>query len=160
MLAASAVMAASQERVSGTDQWPQFRGPRAGIVADDPKLPDTWSTSQNVVWSTDIPGLGWSSPIVWGDQIFVTSAISSGEQTPPKPGLYAGTLLYDAKVPHRWMVYAIDFATGKIRGQRQVATMVPSGPKHLKNSFASETPVTDGERLYVYFAPIGVFALA
>lgn len=140
-------------------QWPQFRGPQAGVVADDPALPDRWSTAENVVWATAVPGLGWSSPIVWNDQIFVTSVISSGASTPPKPGLYAGTLLYDSKAPHRWMVYAVDFVTGKIRWQRELRNIVPPGPKHLKNSFASETPVTDGERLYVYFAGIGLFAL-
>lgn len=54
--------------------WPQFRGLQAGVVSDDPALPDTWSTTENVAWKTDIPGTGWSSPIVWGDHVFVTSA--------------------------------------------------------------------------------------
>jgi outer membrane protein assembly factor BamB len=155
---APALLASPPEPVSA-DQWPQFRGLRAGTIEDDPRLPESWSSTENVAWRADVPGLGWSSPIVWNDQIFITSVISSGEQTPPKPGLYAGTLLYDSKAPHRWMVYAIDFNTGKLRWERELANMVPRGPKHLKNSFASETPVTDGERLYVYFAPIGVFAL-
>ena len=158
-LVATVSMAASQGPVPATEEWPQFRGPQAGIVVDDPMLPDTWSTSQNVVWSAEVPGLGWSSPIVWGNQIFVTSVISSGAATAPKPGLYAGTLVYDSKVPHRWMVHAFDFATGRMRWQRELRNMAPPGPKHLKNSFASETPVTDGERVYVYFASIGLFAL-
>ena len=59
------------------DQWPQFRGPRSNGVADDPHLPDTWSTTRNVVWKTEIPGSGWSSPVVWGDRIFVTSVVST-----------------------------------------------------------------------------------
>ena len=90
--------------VSASDHWPQFRGVEAGVAADDPALPETWSTTQNVVWSLDVPGLGWSSPVAWGDQIFITSVISSGKVAPPQRGLYAGTLLYDSKVPHRWMV--------------------------------------------------------
>ena len=74
--------------VSASEQWPQFRGLSAGVVADDPALPDTWSQTENVVWKTDIPGLGWSSPVVWGDHIIVTSAISAGREQPPVTGLY------------------------------------------------------------------------
>ncbi len=73
---------------AATDQWPQFRGPAAGVIPDDPALPVTWSETENVVWKTTIPGLGWSSPIVWDDHIFLTSAISSGHELPPAPGLY------------------------------------------------------------------------
>jgi outer membrane protein assembly factor BamB len=144
--------------VSASDRWPQFRGLEAGAVADDPALPDTWSPTQNVVWSLDVPGLGWSSPVVWGDQIFITSVISSGKATAPQRGIYSGTMSYDSQVRHRWMVYGVDLATGKIRWQQEIRDIVPPGPKHLKNSFASETPVTDGERVYVQFANIGLFA--
>src|SRR5262245_4038033 len=66
--------------VAATDQWPQFRGPNAGVSPDDPALPDTWSEKSNVVWKTGIPGLGWSSPIVWDDHIIITSAISAGKE--------------------------------------------------------------------------------
>ena len=144
--------------ISASNRWPQFRGLEAGAITDDPALPDTWSTTQNVVWSRDVPGLGWSSPVVWGDNIFITSVISSGKATQPERGIYPGTLLYNSTVPHSWMVYAVDFGTGNIRWQRELRRMVPPRPKHLKNSFASETPVTDGERVYVYFANIGLFA--
>ena len=140
------------------DQWPQFRGLNAGVVADDPALPDVWSPTQNVAWRLDVPGLGWSSPVVWGDHVFVTSVISSGETTAPQRGIYPGTLVYDSTAPHTWMLYDVDFLTGKIRWQQEVRKAVPPGPKHLKNSFASETPVTDGERVYVYFAALGLFA--
>jgi len=140
------------------EQWPQFRGPSAGVAADDPALPETWSKTENVAWAIDVPGLGWSSPVVWGDQIFLTTVVSSGQATPPQKGLFAGTLPYEAKVPHRWVVYAIDFETGKVRWQRDIRTIVPLRPKHIKNSFASETPVTDGQRVYVLFADLGLFA--
>src|SRR5262249_31076957 len=76
--------------VSDNDQWPQFRGPQSIGVVEDPQLPDKWSATENVAWKTDIPGLGWSSPIVWGDKIFVTSVISSADIEPPKKGLYFG----------------------------------------------------------------------
>lgn len=144
--------------ISATDRWPQFRGVDAGAVADDPALPDMWSATQNVAWSLDIPGLGWSSPVVWGDHIFVTSVISSGTAAAPQRGIYPGSLPYDARVRHRWMVHAVSLATGKMLWQREIRNIVPPASKHIKNSFASETPVTDGERVYVYFANIGLLA--
>src|SRR6266581_998994 len=95
--------------VSATDQWPQFRGLQAGVVADDPTLPDTWSETDNIAWKVAIPGLGWSSPVVWDDHIFLTSAISSGEEKAPVPGLYDEHDHVKASAPHRWMLYDVDF---------------------------------------------------
>ena len=74
--------------VSANDEWPMFRGTNAGVATDHPDLPDHWSETENVVWKVDIPGLGWSSPIIWGDHVFVTTAISDGEEPQPVKGLY------------------------------------------------------------------------
>src|SRR4029079_94316 len=124
-------------------------------------LPETWSETENVAWKTNIPGLGWSSPIVWDDHVFVTAAISAGEEAAPIKGLYdpgddQGSLR-DSTV-HRWMVYDLDFNTGRIRWQRELHSSAPSTSRHIKNSFASETPVTDGERVYVYAGSVGLVA--
>jgi outer membrane protein assembly factor BamB len=137
-------------------QWPQFRGPDAGAIADDPALPDTWSEKQNIAWKTAIPGLGWSSPIVWDDHIFLTSAISDGKEPPPAPGLYDEHDHVKASAPQHWMVYDIEFKTGKIRWQRELKNGEPPLLRHVKNSYASETAVTDGERVYVYFGSLGL----
>src|SRR5262245_9837760 len=94
--------------VSADDRWPQFRGPQSTGVVEDPNLPDKWSATENVAWKTDIPGLGWSSPIVWGDRIFITSVISSAEIEPPKKGLYFGGERGLPTAEHRWMVYSVD----------------------------------------------------
>jgi len=139
------------------EDWPQFRGTLAGVGQDHPDLPDTWSTTENVVWKVDVPGLAWSSPVIWGDHVFFTSVASSVPQDPPKPGFYLGDWPA-SKAPHRWMVYDVDFTTGKTRWEREVSTAPPALAKHLKNSYASETPVTDGERVYVYFGNVGLFA--
>jgi len=144
--------------VSATDQWPQFRGSHAGVVADDPALPETWSESDNVAWKTNIPGLGWSSPVVWDDHIILTSAISSGQEKPPAPGLYDEHDHVEAAAPQRWVVYDVDFKTGRIRWQRELRSAKPSILRHVKNSYASESAVTDGERVYVYFGSIGLLA--
>jgi hypothetical protein len=142
--------------VLGAQHWPQFRGATAGVGADHPDLPDTWSTSTNVAWVADIPGIGWSSPVVWGDHVFLTTVINTGNQEAPKPGLYVGNWPAST-APHRWMVYDVDFATGKVRWAKEVDRVPPGHAKHLKNSYASETPVTDGERVYAYFANLGLF---
>ena len=141
------------------DRWPQFRGSQSLGTADAPNLPDTWSKTENVAWTTAIPGVGWSSPIVWGDNIFVTSVISSAEGEKPKKGLYMGGERPPAKDEHRWVVYCVDFKTGKIRWDREVyrGILTSAQSKHLKNSYASETPVTDGERVYAYFGNVGLF---
>src|SRR5207249_2654005 len=64
--------------------WPQFRGPAAMGIADNPNLPDHWSTNENVAWKIEVPGRGWSSPIVWGERVFLTTVVSEGEIEPPK----------------------------------------------------------------------------
>jgi len=145
--------------VSAHAQWAQFRGPNAGDVGDDPALPVTWNETDNVVWTIDIPGLSWSSPVVWEDTIFVTSAISAGEEPDPIPGLYDPGEENGAtrsSQSHRWVVYNIAFHTGAVRWVRELHSGAPTIARHIKNSFASETPVTDGRRVYVYFGSAGV----
>ena len=144
---------------SAAENWPQFRGPKSMGVADDPNLPEKWSATENVAWKTEIPGHGWSSPVVWGDRIFVTSAIPSAPIEQPKKGLYFGGNRETprADVP-RWVVYALDWRTGKIVWEREVHRGVPQTARHLKNTYASETPATDGERVYAYFGNLGLYS--
>ncbi|PYP86688.1 MAG: serine/threonine protein kinase [Blastocatellia bacterium AA13] len=143
--------------VAADEKWPQFRGSQSIPVAEDPTLPDAWSPTENVAWKVDIPGSGWSSPVVWGDTIFLTSVVSSVEGEKPKKGLYFGGERKPPADEHRWMVYAVDFKTGKIKWEREVNRGLPPASRHLKNTYASETPVTDGERVYAYFGNLGIF---
>jgi outer membrane protein assembly factor BamB len=154
---------------AGAQHWPQFRGGRAGVAADDPRLPDSWSATENVAWKVDIPGRSWSSPVVWGDHIFILSAINTAQPSQPLNavstylarslgGPMTGADINRPTDEHRWVLYDIDFRTGAIRWQRPIQAAVPLQPVHQKNSFASETPVTDGERVYVYLGYLGVFA--
>jgi len=149
--------------------WPQFRGEHAGVAMDHPSLPETWSETENVVWKIDIPGRGWSSPVVWGEHLFVTTAINikNPKQTLLKPDAYRGAsmggtmsrrdLVTDTDV-FRWMLYDVDVRTGRVRWERTIHESVPARPVHMKNSYASETPVTDGRRVYVYLGYVGLFA--
>jgi len=139
--------------------WAQFRGPGARGIGASPGLPLRWSATQNVEWKTTIPGRGWSSPIVWGDRVFVTTVVNEGGSEEPRKGLYFGGERAAPKTSHQWKVLCLDLKTGKQRWERTVHTAVPREGVHLKNSFASETPVTDGSRVYAYFGNLGLFCL-
>lgn len=170
---------------TATGGWPGFRGPEANGVAPDTRAPLTWSPKENVRWVVDVPGRGWSSPIVWGGRVYVTSAIGSKPFKQPSPGLYGNDYIAelraqglpdeevlrrvrqrDNEAPEesdeiRYVVYALDAATGKVAWEREAHKGLPSGGRHRKNTYASETPVTDGERLYVSFGQnIGLFCYA
>ena len=160
LLTTVALLLALPVALAGND-WPRFRGLEAGVAPDHPDLPERWSETENVVWTVDIPGLGWSSPIVSGEHVFVTTAVSAGEEPQPVKGLYDPGDDHgkrDAVAGHRWMVYAIDLASGAVRWERELQSTVPTIKRHIKASFASETPVTDGRRVYVYFGSIGLVA--
>jgi outer membrane protein assembly factor BamB len=142
-------------------QWPQFRGTQAGVAADDRSLPEQWSESQNVIWVQTIPGQGWSSPVVWDEHVFVTTAISSGTEPAPLPGFADPTIdngWAHSTSSHRWIVYDVDIKTGRIRWERELHAGAPPMDRHIRSSYASETPVTDGKRLYVYFGTVGLLA--
>lgn len=142
------------------DNWPQFRGPAARGISAYKHLPESWSDTENVAWKSDIPGRGWSSPIVWGQRVFLTTAVSSGTSEPPKKGLYLGGERPNAPRPeYEWKVLCLDLASGKVQWEQVVHRATPAQPIHLKNSYASETPVTDGERVYAYVGNAGVFCL-
>ena len=151
------------------DHWPQFRGTQAGLAPDNPSLPASWSRTQNVVWKLDVPGRSWSSPVVWGDHVFVTTVVNlddPAQALKPVPD-YRGrswngpldeTSIATTADTHRWVLYDVDFRSGRIRWERTLHTAVPSQPVHQKNTYFSETPITDGERVYVYSGSLGLFA--
>jgi outer membrane protein assembly factor BamB len=162
--------------------WPQFRGPSGAGILSDGRLPTSWSTTDNVAWSVEVKGRGWSSPVAWNDTVFVTSAISPGAFKAPSTGIFGNDfvaelskqgLSEDEVVKRvvsrdieltsesgeiRYMVYAFDAKTGKVKWEREAHKGAPVGGRHRKNTFASETPATDGERLYAYFGNVGLFA--
>ena len=138
--------------------WPHFRGTSAGVVADDPALPERWSDTENFLWKVDVPGLAWSSPIVWANHVFVTSAISADDRDKPPKGLPPATPARPTEAVYRWVVYDFDVATGQRRWERELHSGVPPITKQNKNSFSSETPVTDGERVYINWGTIGLLA--
>lgn len=149
----------AQEKKETTD-WPRFRGPNAdGVAADDPRLPTVWSKTQNVKWVADVPGWGVSSPITFGDKVFVTTVVSDGEAAAPKKGLYLGMgVRTPEKGVHHWLVYCHDLKTGKLLWKHESHKGEPKVPRHPKSAYAAETPVCDGKHLYVLFGDLGLYA--
>lgn len=140
-------------------QWPQFRGPGGSGVADDQRPPVSWDveSGRGVAWKTPIPGLGHSSPVVWGDRLFLTSAISSDPKSVFEPVLKGEQDFRSDTSLHQWRVYALDRATGKIVWDRLAWEGVPRIPRHPHNSYASASPATDGRHVVVSFGSEGLY---
>ena len=196
------------------DNWTQFRGPNADGLAKESQLPTEWGKDKNIQWQVEVPGVAWSSPVIWGDKVFVTTAVTE-KQTKPKPGFsFGGGMpggfprggrggppfpprgraegggpppdggegggpppggfgrggppggfgrggpMGGGKPPdqvYQWQVLCLDRASGKILWKQTAVEKKPTIAKQPSNSYASETPVTDGERLYAYFGMTGLF---
>jgi outer membrane protein assembly factor BamB len=162
-------------------EWPRFRGPMGNPVSTS-RLPDAWSKTQNIEWKAAIPGRGWSSPIVSGNRVFVTAATTDGPSKQPQIGtqysneyitelqkqglseqeIEARVVARDFELPNevtlRYWLYCVDLKTGKLNWKQEYHAGRPPGGRHRKNSFASETPVTDGTLVYIYATNLGLWA--
>ena len=144
---------------ASAQDWPSFRGPAASGVADGQNLPVQWDARRgsNVLWKTEVHGLAHSSPIVWGDRVFVTTAVSSKPDATFKPGLYGeGTASEDVS-PQQWNLLCLDRATGKVLWERTAYQGVPKEKRHIKSTYASATPVTDGRVVVAFFGSQGIY---
>ena len=152
------LMAATGAAFAG--DWPQFRGPSASGVGDGAKPPVKWDATKgtNIVWSVEIPGLADSSPIVWGDMVFVTTAVSSDPKQTFRIGAYGDTDPVNDSSPHKWEVFAIDKKTGKILWQQTAHEGIPKTKRHPKSSQASPSPATNGKVVVAYFGSEGLYA--
>ena len=154
----SSVLLFCTSTASAQDNWPQFRGAESLGVSNNSNLPDQWTETKNVLWRCEIAGRGWSSPVVWGNRVFVTTVENRGTTEEPKKGLYfGGNRPKPVAAVHAWKVICLDLSTGEQLWNKVVETGVPKTAIHLKNSYASETPLTDGKHVYVYFGNVGVF---
>jgi outer membrane protein assembly factor BamB len=158
---ASAGLAADGEG-DAANHWPHWRGPMQTGVAPAADPPLTWNEAdgKNIRWKTEIPGRGHSTPIVWGDRIFLTTAIQVGDALPPRPSTAPGN--HD-NLPvthsHRFVALAVDRTSGKILWQKALREAVPHEQGHYTGSLASNSPVTDGEFVYVFFGSFGLYCL-
>ena len=181
LVVASVLITAEASGPSGN--WPQFRGPAGSGVVDRSGLPLRWSGTDNIAWMKEIPGRGWSSPIIWNDQVYVTTAVSRGTFRPPQTGIFGNdevdrlmkieslsredatkrVLARDIEPANetegiRYLLLALDLASGRVLWEREAHNGPPFRGRHRKNTYASETPATDGERVYASFGGnVGLF---
>lgn len=158
MIMLSTATAAQKPRVPGN--WPSFRGDHAAGVADGQNLPDRWDGEKgtSIKWKTTIPGLSHSSPVVWGEQLFVTTAISSRPNASFRKGLYGDGDASEDRSSHQWRVYCLDKRTGKILWDRIAYEGEPLEKRHIKATYANSTPATDGRYVVAFFGSQGLYA--
>jgi outer membrane protein assembly factor BamB len=155
LLAASHLPAAE-----ASSSWPSFRGPDATGIGDGLEPPTRWSgeTGENILWRTPIPGLAHSSPVVWGDKVFVTSADSSIAEPYLRVGRFGESPDHPEDVVHNYRVYCIDRMSGKIIWERTAHSGIPQLKRHIKSSHASSSPATDGKHVIAHFGSEGLYA--
>ena len=162
VLLASAMAATSVAAAN----WPQWRGPGSQGVSPETQLPTEWSPDKHVAWKTELPGSGSSSPIVWGDRLYITAVIE-GDAVPGqravkhKQGndedwIHPDSVAADKK--HTFKVLALDAASGKVIWDRTAYEGTVYDARHRRSSFAGPTPVTDGTMVFAYFGPEGLYA--
>ncbi len=167
------------------DEWPQFRGAGGTGISSEKNLPTEWGTDTGVKWKAKLPGVAWSCPVVWGDKVFITTAITENQRKPragqfgggggrpdggarpnperpegqprPQQGGRGRGSAQPPNVMYRWEVLCLDRDSGKVLWQKLAHEDKPRIPTHGSNTYASETPVTDGERIYAYFGMTGLF---
>jgi outer membrane protein assembly factor BamB len=148
-----------QLRIDKPLNWPSFRGPDASGVADGQNPPLTWDVANdvNVRWKTPIPGLGHSCPVIWGNRVFLTTAVSAGPDPKVRTGNYGDVASVDESFHHNWQVFCLERDSGNVLWSRTACEGVPKIKRHLKGSHANCTPTTDGKRLVACFASEGLY---
>lgn len=139
--------------------WTEFRGAKGRGVAEGAPHPDRWSETENIRWKQPVAGRGWSSPIVTGNKVLITTVTRvNGAQEEAKPGLYfGGDRKQVDQVDHAWQLLCFDLNSGDLNWERTLHQGKPPTPRHIKNSYASETPATDGELIFVLFGDLGLY---
>lgn len=137
--------------------WPQFRGEKANGVADGKPVPTKWNseTGENIAWKVEIPGLAHASPVVWGDRIYVATAVSADTNPFFKAGPYGDVDSVNETAKYSWRVLALEKKTGKVVWEREAANGLPKVKRHTKATHANSTPATDGEHIVAFFGTEG-----
>jgi len=145
--------------VAQAQNWPSFRGANASGVADGKPAPTAWDAVKgiNIAWKTPIPGLAHSSPVVWGDRLFITTAISSNPRPYFRHGLYGDVDSDNDLSKHTWRVYCLDKRTGRILWERTAHEGVPKIKRHIKATHANSTPATNGRHVVAFFGSEGLY---
>jgi outer membrane protein assembly factor BamB len=140
-------------------QWPMYRGNLASGILDGADLPDQWDvqTGEHIKWKINIPGLGLSCPVIWGNRLFLTTAIGAADRDGLKTGIYGDIGSVDDQSEHEWKVYCLDKNTGKLIWERTAHKGIPEQKRHPKSSHANCTPATDGRFVVAFFGSEGLY---
>src|SRR5262249_20153308 len=164
LMALPAVTLARSKSVAKAEQnWPQFRGPNSIGIADGFPTATKWNADSTtgkvsgVLWRTEIPGLGHSSPIIWGDRIFVGTAVRLNGKATLRTGYYGDVKPAQDNDEQKWMILCFDKKTGKKRWEKIIRTSKPATERHEKSSHANTTLITDGQRLIAFFGSEGLY---
>jgi len=157
------ILAASTASAADSSNWPMFRGGSALGVAEG-SAPLSWNADseagalRNVKWKTPIAGLGHSSPVIWGNRLFVATAVSGAGTAPLRVGLYGDGNSADDNGEQSWMVYCLDKRTGKVLWERTAYKGMPRSKRHTKGTHANTTVAVDGKRVIAFFGSEGLYA--
>lgn len=145
--------------VDPAKQWPSYRGYFASGILDQANLPEFWDVEKsiNIKWTADIPGLGLSSPVIWGDKLFITTAISTDDNTGLKPGIYGDISPVNDTSAHQWKVYCYDTNNGEMLWERTSYIGVPKIKRHPKSTHANCSVATNGEQIIAFFGSEGLY---
>ena len=153
---ASLTLVSAAADTTSEKYWPQWRGPHATGVSKTADPPIEWSETKNVRWKVEIPGRGSASPVVWGDKVFVLSAVPVGVEVSASHQARGGVR---PAVPHKFVVMALDRKTGKVAWEKTAREHTPHEGSHQQfGTYASSSAFTDGERVYAFFDSFGLYA--
>lgn len=154
------VLSPASDNAISAHYWPQWRGPLGTGEAPHANPPVEWSEDRNIRWKIELPGKGHSTPVIWSNRVFITTAVPVGDPLPPK---FSGAPGGHDEVPitrrHKFMVVAVDRRDGRILWEQTVREELPHQGGHRTASLASASPVTDGEHLFAYFGSWGLYCL-
>jgi outer membrane protein assembly factor BamB len=146
-------------QVDPVRQWPSYRGYMLSGVMDNANLPDNFDPKKmiNILWRDEIPGLGLSSPVIWGDKLFITTAVSNSDKAGYKPGIYGNvTPVKDSSV-HEWKVLCYNKNTGNLIWERTSCKGIPAMKRHPKSTHANTSVATDGKHVVAFFGSEGLY---
>ena len=159
LFAAILYLSAFAQQIDPSRQWSMYRGNYISGYLDNANLPESWDAAinKNIAWQTAIPGLGHSCPIVWGDKIFVTTAVSEQDGGDVKTGIYGSIGSVPDSSMHYWRVYCVNKNSGKIEWEKTSYTGIPEQKRHPMSSHANCTPATNGEFVVAFFGSEGLY---
>jgi len=147
------------QAINPEKQWSSYRGNYSCGVLDNTNLPERWngSTGENILWKFKVPGLGLSSPVIWGDKLFITTAVSEKDNQGLKTGMFGNVTSVDDSSEHNWIIYCLDKNTGGVIWEKIACSGVPKVKRHPKSSHANSSVATDGKYVVAFFGSEGLY---